>query len=88
MSPGRVVWLIACAFGALFWMLVGFFTLGLAWLLVPVCLAMMLLVLIPDRPRPLPPCMHCGALAADHWGGRCPPRPPLGGPPGISAPNL
>ena len=88
MTPGRIIWLIACGCGAFFWTLVGFLTFGLAWLLVPVCLALMLLVLIPDRARALPPCVRCGALAADHWGGQCPPRPPLQGPPPASSPNL
>ena len=85
MSPLRIIWLVWCGLWTLFWMFAGLLTFGLAWFLALGSMGLMLLVLIPERPRLAiaPPCMNCGLASDQHWAGRCPPRQ-MAGPPEIS----
>lgn len=74
MSNLRIFWIAWCSAWALFWMLAGFFTFLLGWLMIPVSLAA---ILIPVgqgyQPRAvLPACVRCGNPAASHAGGQCP----------------
>ena len=77
MSSLRMFWIAWCVMWALGWLLVGFFTFLLGWLMVPVSLAAILLPVGVDktyRPPPsLPPCYRCGQPAVAHRpDGACP----------------
>jgi hypothetical protein len=69
MTNLRIFWIAWCCAWALAWLLAGFFTLGLAWLMVPVSLLALLLPVgqtPPPRP-PAPPYLY----PPQPWGGIC-----------------
>jgi uncharacterized SAM-binding protein YcdF (DUF218 family) len=74
----RVFWFVWCSMWALGWLLMGFFTLGLAWLFVPLSLVAILVPIGRDTaaaipPPPFGPCFRCGAPAGSHgFDGSCP----------------
>ena len=79
MSNTRVFWIIWCSMWALGWMLAGFFTLGLLWVMVPASLVAILIPVGRDTPAaiappaPFGPCFRCGAPARAHaYDGSCP----------------
>lgn len=86
MTNLRLFWVIWCCFWAAAWLLAGFITLGLAWLMIPASLLAILIPVgaTPQRPqRPQypahlgwEPCGSCGATYAEHINGWCP-RPRL-----------
>ena len=54
MSTLRIFWIIWCCFWALGWLLIGFFTFLLGWLMVPVSLLAILIPVGRARPPALP----------------------------------
>lgn len=69
MSDLRVFWIIWCSMWAAFWMLMGFVTLGIAWLLVP---AALLAIFMPVGQAPRPPRAQ---LPPGGWPAMPPPPP-------------
>lgn len=68
MSNVRVFWIAWCAMWALGWLLIGFLTFGLGWLMVPVSL---LAILIPVGRTAEPPVVH-GGYGGYGYGGYAP----------------
>lgn len=78
MSNLRIFWVAWCSFWALFWLLIGFFTI-IGWLGVPLSLSAILIPVGQDQnytPVRLPDCVRCGYAATSHINGNCP-GPPL-----------